>query len=154
MLFSLKIFSCYDFLFILSFFFFFFLINTPFGTFSLLPHNWKFHYKNHLNLTWHMHLYIYLFILFPFITCLSRLNIFKNSLAIFFLSTQPILYRLSNFTSLHLFIPLKLIHFPYQTNSWLNNLIFIYLFSWWVFQFFFISPLYFILSKFNNTFSS
>jgi len=82
-----------------------------------LHHNWKFHSKIHLNLKSHD-------------TCirLSKLNIFKHGLTIYlFLSTQFIMYKLSNFTSLHLIIPLKLIHFPYQTNSWLNDLIF-YLF--------------------------
>ena len=98
-----------------------------------LHHNWKFHFKIHLNLKSHdtcIRIFIYLFISFPFMTCLSILNIFKHGLTIlfyFFLSTQPIMYRLSNFTSLHLFIPLKLIHFPYQINSWPNDLIF-YLF--------------------------
>jgi hypothetical protein len=100
-----------------------------------LYHNWKFHSKTHLNLTSHdtcIRIFIYLFILFPFITCLSKLNIFKHGLAnfyLFILSTQIIMYRLSNFTSLHLFIPLKPIHFPYQTNSWLNDLIYFKSFS-------------------------
>ena len=99
-----------------------------------LHHNWKFHSKIHLNLESHdtcIRIFIYLFPFFSWLV-FSKLSIFKHDLTILiyfilFLSTQSIMYRLSNITSLHLFIPLKLIHFPYQTNSWLNDLIF-YLF--------------------------